>query len=262
MSRTMPGTIDCTTADELGAAYALGAVERDEHASLEAHLASCDRPHQELRSLIGASDLLAASLEPAVPSSGLRDRLMTTIATTPQDRAAAPAAAPAAVPVARIPTARSSRFSWLSPGFARGLAAVVVVAVAFGAWNFSLQGQLSSRDQVLRAVAAAIAGGDAAFRVTGSAGAGYVVANRDGTASLVVADLAPLDANRIYELWLIGADKVPVAVGAFGGSHGPVAVVGLERGLAGFVTFAVTVEAQRVAAPTSQPVMVASLATQ
>lgn len=255
MSRTVPGTMDCATADELAAAYALGAVERYEQASLEAHLASCALPHDELRSLIGAGDLLAASLEPVAPSPGLRDRLMTSIATTPQDRAAAPAA----VPVARVAAARGSWFSWLTPGFARSLAAAVVVAVAFGAWNLSLQGQLSSRDQVLRAVAAAIADGDAAFRVTGSAGAGYVVANRNGTASLVVADLALLDASRIYELWLIGADKVPVAVGAFGGSHGPVAVVDLERGLAGFVTFAVTVEAKRVAAPTSQPVMVATL---
>ena len=258
MSRTVPGTLDCAAADELAAAYALGAVERDEEASLEAHLASCRRPHGELRGLIGVGDLLAASLEPVEPSAGLRDRLMTSIATTTQDRAAAPSAAP----VARISTPPSGRFSWLSPGFARGLAAAVVVAVAFGAWNLSLQGQLSSRDQVLRAVAAAIADGDAAFRVTGSAGAGYVVANRDGTASLVVADLAPLDANRIYELWLIGADKVPVAVGAFAGSERPVAVVGLERGLAGYQTFAVTVEARRVASPTSQPVMAASLATQ
>jgi hypothetical protein len=86
-----------------------------------------------------------------------------------------------------------------------------------------------------------------------------VVASRDGTASLVVADLAPLDANHIYELWLIGADKVAVAVGAYGGSHGPVDVVRLERGLAGYQTFAVTVEARRVATPTSQPVLVASL---
>ena len=255
MSRNVPATLDCAAADELAGAYGLGALERDERTIVEAHLGSCDRPHHELRDLIGAGDLLAASLEPVVPSPELRDRLMTSIGAVPQDRAAAPAAAP----VARTPTARRGRFSWLTPGFARGLAAAVVVAVAFGAWNLSLQGQLSSRDQMLRAVAAAIADGDAAFRVTGSAGAGYVVAKRDGTASLVVADLAPLDANRIYELWLIGADDAAVAVGSFSGSSEPVAVVGLERGLAGFVTFAVTVEAQRVATPTSQPVMVATL---
>lgn len=253
--RTVPGTMDCDAADELAGAYALGSLDRDERASVEAHLASCPRPHQELRGLVGVGELLAASLEPILPSPGLRDKLMTSIATTPQDHAAAPSA----VPVARIATARSSRFSWLTPGFARGLATAVVVAVAFGAWNLSLQAQLSSRDQALRAVAAAIAGGDAAFRVTGSAGAGYVVSDRNGTASLVVADLAPLEANRIYELWLIGADNVPVAVGAYGGSRGPVDVVRLERGLAGYQTFAVTVEARRVASPTSQPVMVASL---
>ncbi len=143
---------------------------------------------------------------------------------------------------------------------ARGLAAAaVVVAIALGAWNVSLQGSLASRDQELRAVATAISGSQAAFRASGSVGAGYVVADSSGRASLVVADLPALAANRIYELWLIGADKTPVAVGSFSGSSAPVAVVPLERGLGGFTTFAVTVESRRMDAPTSQPVMVANL---
>ena len=260
MRRTEPATMDCKAADELAGAYALGALDRDDRASIKAHLGTCSRSHEDLRSLIGAGDLLAASLDAVTPSPGLRNRVLASAAAVAQDHLAAPSAAPSPAPVTRAAAVPRGRLAWLTPAFARGLAAAaVVVAVAFGAWNVSLLGQLSSRDRALRAVAEAFAGGEAAFRVTGSAGAGYVVADRNGTASLVVADLAPLDADRIYELWLIGADNLPVAVGVYAGSRSPVDVVRLERGLAGYRTFAVTVEARRVAAPTSQPVMAASL---
>jgi len=252
MRPRVDGTVDCDAVDELAGAYALGALERSESTAVGTHLRTCPRPHHELRNLIGAGDLLASALDPVTPSAGLRDRLMASIAATPQDRATGP--------VVSVRSALRGWFEWLTPAFTRGVAAAaVIVALAFGAWNLSLQGQLSSRDQVLRAVAEAIAGGQDAYRVTGSAGAGYVVSAPNGTASLVVADLAPLEANRIYELWLIGADGSPVAVGSFAGSRESVAVVPLERGLAGYLTFAVTVEAHRVDAPTSEPVMVASL---
>ena len=256
--------LDCAAVDELDAAYAIGALGAAERAAVEAHLASCPQPHTELRGMLGAGDVLAASVEPVPPPAALRDRVLATIAATPQEPV------PGAIDV--VPTAAREQqvgasprrgrpwLTWLSPGVARGLAAAAVVAaIALGAWNVALQGTLASRDRELSAVAAAIGGGQAAFRASGSAGAGYVVEDSTGHASLVVADLAAPGANRIYELWLIGADKTPVAVGTFAGSSSAVAVVPLERGLHGFTTFAITVEASRVDAPTSQPVLVATL---
>ena len=50
-----------------------------------------------------------------------------------------------------------------------------------------------------------------------------------------------------------------MAVGTFKPSTDAIAVVAVDRDLAGFATFAVTVEAQRVAAPTGAPVMVGQL---
>jgi anti-sigma-K factor RskA len=247
--------MDHAAVDELGAAYALDALEPDEARAVRDHLATCTEPHAELRGLIGADRVLAVSLEPVEPSPALRERVMASIERTTQERAAA-----VRRPVAAEPPQRGGWLDWLSPRVARPLAIAAVVAlVAVGAWGATLQSQLAERDRALRAVADAIADGQTAFRVEGSAGRGYVVDTPGSGAALVVADLASLPADRIYELWLLDVAGSPVAVGTFRPADGELAVVQLERDLAGFTTFAVTVEASRVDAPTSAPVMVGPL---
>jgi anti-sigma-K factor RskA len=231
--------MDHAAVDELGAAYALDALEPDEARAVRDHLATCTQPHAELRALIGADQVLAVTLEPVEPSPALRERVMASIERAAQEQA----------PVAQ------------RPGVARPLAVAAVVAlVAVGAWGVTLQSQLAERDRALRAVADAIAEGETAFRVEGTAGRGYVVDTPGSGAALVVADLAALPADRIYELWLLDAAGTPVAVGTFTPADGEVAVVELERDLAGYTTFAVTVEASRVDAPTGDIVMAAPLA--
>jgi anti-sigma-K factor RskA len=246
--------LDHVEVDELAGAFALGALDGDELRAVTEHLETCPEPHAELRSLLGAGDVLAASLEPVRPSQSLRDRLMETVAGTAQEHAAL-------APVSARERVRGRElFDWLSPTMSRGLAvAAVVVALAFGAWNISLQNQVTARDQALQQVAQAIASGQTAFRVSGSGGSGYVVADSAGNAKLVVADLTPIDQSRIYELWLIGSDNKPVAVGTFARPANAVAVVSLERGIQGFGVFAVTVESKRVDTPTLPIVMSAKL---
>jgi anti-sigma-K factor RskA len=134
------------------------------------------------------------------------------------------------------------------------LAAVAVaVAIGLGAWNVTLGQQIAARDAVIRAIASA----DAVHQVTGSAGTGLLL-DDGGTATFVAEDLADLPSGSLYELWLIGADGVPVAVGTLDETGG-VALVPLERGVGEATTFAVTVETERVAAPTADPVLVARL---
>ena len=135
-----------------------------------------------------------------------------------------------------------------------GIAAVALAAaVGLGAWGLSLNAQLAEREDALRAVANA----EAAYAVSGSAGGGWVIESAD-VAHFVAEDLAELPANQIYELWLLDAAGTPTAVGTLEDPDDLV-VVALEHDLGGAATFAVTVEEERVEAPTSDPVLVASL---
>jgi anti-sigma-K factor RskA len=237
----------CERLDELAAAYALGAVPADEERAMSEHLATCDEPHEEARELIGAAGLLPAALSPVAPSAALRERLMATVAATPQDhRRPAPGVAPGRT--------EPRRPWWQLGSLPTALAAVALAAaVGLGAWNLDLARQLADRDDALRAVASA----DAAYAVTGSAGSGWVL-ETDGQAIFLVDALADLPADRLYELWLIGPEGEPVAVGTLTDTDG-VAFATLERSLGSATTFAVTVEAERVDSPTTDPVLVASL---
>lgn len=243
--------MNCTMVDELAAAYGLDAVDVDEEREIAAHLDTCAEPHEEARGLIAAAISLGESAEPIEPSARLRARLMTTIAETPQEHRAPRR------DVASQPTAGSDRRPWwrLAP-MSAGLAAVALAAaVGLGAWGLGLDGRLADREAVLRAVAQA----DAAHPVSGSVGSGWLLQDGD-EAIFLAADLDELPADRIYELWLIDADGVPTAAGVVADASG-LTVITLERSLASAEVFAVTIEEDRVDAPTGDPVLVASLAT-
>ena len=242
--------MNCATVDELAAAYALGGVDAAEERDIAAHLDTCPEPHGEARDLIGAAAFVAAASEPVAPSPLLRDRLMATVGATAQDHR--PLALP---PSHRGLTAvpRAEPAAWRRALAPLALAAAVMAAAILGVWNINLGQQVAERDQAIHAIASA----DAVHQVTGSAGTGLLL-QEGGTATFVAEGLADLPAGHLYELWLIGADGSPVAVGTFVDDDG-VALVALEHDIGAATTFAVTVEAQRVDAPTTDPVLVASL---
>jgi anti-sigma factor RsiW len=181
---------DCARVEELAGAIALGALTADEHDAVRAHLETCERPHAEVRSASGAGVVLASALQPVEPSPALRDRLMASAASTPQEHGARTAQRAAAAE----PPPRRGWLDWLSPGWARGLAAAAVVAVvALGAWNVSLQSQLTGSQRVTQALASATA----VYQVTGEAGRGLLIDTPDGPRFLSTG-IEPAPAGSLY----------------------------------------------------------------
>jgi anti-sigma-K factor RskA len=236
----------CASADELAAAYALGALAAAEEKAVSAHLASCAHPHAEARALIDAASLLPTSLEPVAAPAHLRERLMATVTATPQDHRMQSRSDVAA--------AKTRHRWWQMPALPAAVSAIAVAAaVGLGVWGVTLDRELAGREAALHAVATS----EAVHRVSGSAGSGWVV-ERSGSAIFLAENLAVLPADRLYELWLIDEDGLPTAVGTFTETAG-VVVVPLERGLGDATTFAVTLESERVDEPTTDPVLVGVL---
>ncbi|MFN2483534.1 MAG: anti-sigma factor domain-containing protein [Candidatus Limnocylindria bacterium] len=255
---------DCSDVDELDAPYALGALEPDEARAVAAHLVACREPHARLRELVATASALPASLEPIQPSAATRSRVMATVAATPREpRASALAGATAtaarSVPVEAVPERRPGLFEWLHPRAMSAVAAVAVVAaLAVGAWNLQLRSSLDASDRQLADVAAAVAEGGPAYRVSGSAGSGYLVERADGSASVILGSLAELAEGERYQMWLLNDDEVLTA-GSFTASRDQLIVVPLERPVEDATTFAVSVETAPVETPTADPVMVAAI---
>ena len=242
--------LDCSAVDELAASYAFGAVEPAEERAISSHLATCDEPHAEARSLIDVAGVLPSSLDPIEPSAGLRERMMATVAATPQDHR--PAVASVRTPVGSSEPKR--RFWWQLSPLPSALAAVgIAAAIGLGAWGVALNGQIAERDAALRAVASA----DAIYAAAGPAGSGWVI-ETGGQAMFMAEGLPDLPAGQLYEFWLIDADGNAVAAGTLSGTDG-VALVTLERDLEGATTFAVTVETERVEQSVNDPVLVAAI---
>lgn len=249
--------LDCGTVDDLAAAFGLGALDAAEGRAVREHFASCRQPHAEARELIETVEVLPMTLQSITPSAGLRARVMTSVAAALQDHHAP---TPEAVPGARP--------WWSFRSLPATVAAVALIAaVGAGAWGASLNSRLNeqqaevaqldadlaARDDLLQAVASA----DAAYRVTGDAGSGWVIES-GGQAMFMADDLSVLPVDRHYALWLVHADGTIVRAGAVTDTEG-VTVATLEQQLTGAVTFSVTVEEHVVEAPSGEPVLTAQL---
>lgn len=243
--------LDCAGVDELDAAFAVDAVSADERRAVVAHLETCQRLHVELRTLLGIGLMLASALEPVDPSPTLRERLMASVAASAQEHRPA-GTSPEAPRAAAAPL--RGWLDWLTPGVARGVAAVgFAAALILAVWNVGLQAQVSDAQRIQ----AAIADARAVYPVTGEAGQGLLLDTPEGPLFLA-ARLDEPPVGSLYELWLIDAEGNPVDAGIIVETD-DVALVPLEGELSDFATFAMTVEEERVEAPTSTPVMVASI---
>lgn len=249
---------------ELLGAFALGAVDAEEAATVRTHLATCAECQAEMASLWAMVDVLRETVEPRDPPPALRDRIATAIVA---EAAAPPPAPPArsAVPSLAPAPSLSPAPPWPEPirppvsfwaratPWAAAAAILLLLSAGLLVWNLRL------REQV-QLVTAPVAETIALAPTDAAPGAGGEVTYlpQDALFILDVRDLPPLAPDQVYEVWLIGEDGVPAPVGVFDQPTDQHAIVA-DR--AQYDTLAITAEPGPLgtAAPTGEIVATASL---
>jgi anti-sigma-K factor RskA len=217
---------------ELTAGYALDALDADEQAQYEAHLASCETCRDELQGFWQVSASLARAAGGPQPPAALRNRILEQ----------ARSERPNVVPLRR-------RFAL--PMLASAAAVAAVAAIATGIWAVGLSRDLNNANDQIRVL------GDPNAQVFETAkGEANLVVTPSGEAALVVRMLAPAPAGKDYQIWVF-ENGVPKSAGLF---ERP-GVARLTRPVEPGQTVAVTVEPDGgLDAPSGAPLFTASSA--
>lgn len=219
------------------AAYALGALPKDEAARVERHLSECRECRAELDWLRAGVDVLPASVPPIEPPPELKPRLMSIVEGEAELlRAAGPAAD-------RPQPSEGARRRWWPPGVAvRAAAGAAALCVAVVVVVLVLSGG-SSGTRVIRAqVAPSLAGAHVSLQVRGT------------SSELVVTGMPVPAADHVNEIWVKRGSAPAIPAGTFVVRNGSVEV---ERPVRSGDVVMVTVEpGAGTAAPTTNPVIV------
>jgi hypothetical protein len=205
------------TRDLLGA-FALGAVDAEDAATVRAHLATCAECQTEMAELWLAVDSLPGMIEPMEPAPALRDRIAAAIRTevaSPTPAAPTPSAAAAPKPVATIapappvpePIRKPASFWSRATPWAAAAAILLLLSAGLLVWNLRLREQIASAPV---AETIALAPTDVAPEARGE----VTYLAQEDLFILDVRNLPPLEPDQVYEVWLIGADG-PDPAGVF-----------------------------------------------
>ena len=237
--------------EELLGAYALNAVDDDERAQVEAHLAECPRCRSEVDQHREVAAHLALSGSPA--PDGLWDRIAEVIST-------ADAPPPLRLGVDDGTRSRPVRETWRRRAGLVAAAAAAVAILALSISSINQRDRISEIEQASGVTAAANqAFADPSARIAELRGAdGEVVARaavlEDGEGYLLAGSMPALE-GQIYQLWGATADEV-VSLGPMGGAPDVVAFPADPS----ITQLMITAEDEPVPAPTSDPLASGDLA--
>jgi anti-sigma-K factor RskA len=202
--------------DELAAGYALSALEPEEQARFEAHVATCARCRQHVAEGEQTAAELARLAGPVEPPAELWQRIRAQLPTAP---VAVPVESPEKpAPPAPVPLpAQSNRARWWqSPRVLAAAAVLAAVVVGVGAWQGTarLGGGGTTRAQAL------VSGcrHDPTCRVVDLDQQHVrraVLLVRARRAELVPTGLSDLPADRSYVLWQLPSSGAPQGVAVF-----------------------------------------------
>ncbi len=231
----------------LTGAYALDALDGDERALFERHLARCASCQEEVRGLCETAARLAMGTA-IQPPPAMRQRVLAAAARTRQ-----------LPPEGRVlPLLNANQTVWrrltrpLTMAAVTAVAAVIVVLLVFqvSTWN-----QLRATQARGQAVAAVLSAPDARIQAGRTSVGGTVTAVVSASrheAVVTTAGLPALSGNRVYQLWVItqaGARSAGLLPGA------PTSV--LADGVSSAAKLGITVEpAGGTARPTTTPIIV------
>lgn len=180
----------------LAAPYALGALDEEERAAFEAHLAQCAQCRQEIASFREVAGQLAVAAPDANPEPALRDRVLTE--------------------ARRVRPIRGSRRAWLAAA-----AGFVLALFLGGAWwreregRRALEARVAEQGELLATLLARDVG-VANLAATGKPPSARLFWNpQRQRVVMAVFDLPPAPAGRTYQLWAIATGLPPVSLGTF-----------------------------------------------
>ena len=206
-----------TAARDLLGAFALGAVDAEEAATVRAHLATCAECQAEMAELWLAVDSLPGMIEPMEPPPALRQRIAAAVAAEAASPAPAPAPlsttrapepAPTPIPAPPAPVRMPSSFWSRATPWATAAAILLLLSAGLLVWNLRLREQVATTP-VIETIA--LAPTDAAPGARGE----VTYFPQDNLFMLDVSDLPPLEPDQVYEVWLIGENGVPAPAGVF-----------------------------------------------
>lgn len=269
---------------DLAGAYVLGALDPDERAEFERHLADCQACANEVRSLRPVVDGLGQVVPLVDPPAALRERVLTAATRTASNRIA-PSADRTTEPELKRKARATSASPW-STLAQLATAASLAVAVGLGIYVWQLRGRLTEVERRLdeataRAAAsetqvaalqraavdvrttALVIGAPDLLRVdlagqAGSPAKARAFWSRAHGLVFTAVDLPALPPGKVYQLWVVGG-QAPVSAGIFEPDAAGRATTIVEAGRA-FpepAAFAVTLEpAGGVTQPTGDKVLV------
>jgi len=249
----------------LSGSYALNGLDAADLAEFEAHLQQSHATRDEVTELTDTAVLLGLATRPVQPSAGLKASIMDQLDAHPQLPVAASSAAGAssasvATAAFESPAGRKAQARW----FTRPVTALAAVAAAIalfvggGVVTTSLAQNSFAQQQAdqLAAINSADDAQRASVDLADGGTATLVWSNTLLSSALIVDGLAPLPADRTYELWYIN-DAGARPAGTFGVAGSGSTWRVLDGTMKAGDTVGVTVEPRGGSdAPTTDPVVV------
>jgi len=249
----------------LSGSYALNGLDAADLAEFETHLQQSHATRDEVTELTDTAVLLGLATRPVQPSAGLKASIMDQLDAHPQLPVAASSAAGAssasvATAAFESPAGRKAQARW----FTRPVTALAAVAAAIalfvggGVITTSLAQNSFAQQQAdqLAAINSADDAQRASVDLADGGTATLVWSNTLLSSALIVDGLAPLPADRTYELWYIN-DAGARPAGTFGVAGSGSTWRVLDGTMKAGDTVGVTVEPRGGSdAPTTDPVVV------